>query len=62
MNESEKLVQFNCPVKLLELFDEVITGEYNNRTTALVYAMRQLIGELEENKRNRKIALKKGAT
>jgi metal-responsive CopG/Arc/MetJ family transcriptional regulator len=59
---SEEQVNFNCPSKLLAVFDKVIKGEFNNRTTALTHAMRQLIGELEENKRNRKIALKKGAT
>lgn len=58
MNEN-KLVNFNCPLKLLEVFDEAIKGTYGDRTDALMDAMRKLIQELEEQKRNRNIAKQK---
>ena len=45
-----KLVQFNCPVKLLEVFDEVIADEYSDRTNGLLEAMRLFIRTLEERK------------
>jgi len=39
----DKLVNFRCPLKLLEEFDETIKGRYRNRTDALLDAMDDLI-------------------
>lgn len=46
MTES-KLVNFNCPAKLLEEFDEAIKERYGDRTDALLDAMRKLLKELK---------------
>jgi metal-responsive CopG/Arc/MetJ family transcriptional regulator len=49
-----KCIEFNCPVKLLEVFDEVIQEYYADRTKALLEAMRDFIRKLEEEKRQRR--------
>jgi len=41
-----KLVNFNCPLKLLAEFDEAIKSRYSGRTDALLDAMRDLIEKL----------------
>jgi metal-responsive CopG/Arc/MetJ family transcriptional regulator len=51
-------VNFNCPAKLLEVFDETIKGFYSDRTDALLDAMRDLIRKLEEQKRLAAVAAK----
>jgi len=38
-----KLVNFRCPLELLEEFDEIIKARYRNRTDALLDAMDDLI-------------------
>jgi metal-responsive CopG/Arc/MetJ family transcriptional regulator len=48
MEKDEKQVVFNCPVKLLEEFDEKIKGHYGNRTEALCAAMRLLLASFKE--------------
>jgi hypothetical protein len=48
MANDEKQVVFNCPVKLLEIFDEKIKGRYSNRTHGLCAAMQLLLDTLKE--------------
>jgi metal-responsive CopG/Arc/MetJ family transcriptional regulator len=56
LSDNEKYVGFHCPIKLLEVFDEVIKGRYSHRTNALLDAMRDLIRKVEEQKRQREAA------
>jgi metal-responsive CopG/Arc/MetJ family transcriptional regulator len=48
MEKDEKQVNFNCPAKLLEEFDEKIKGHYGDRTDAITEAMRLLLATLKE--------------
>ncbi len=48
MNEETKLVNFNAPKKLLEEFDIAIKDRYNDRTDALLDAMRKLMRDLKD--------------
>jgi Arc/MetJ-type ribon-helix-helix transcriptional regulator len=46
-----KLVNFDCPLKLLEDFDEMVaSGEFDNRAAALRVAMRDLIKKSKKNR------------
>jgi hypothetical protein len=56
-----KLVNYNCPPKLLEVFDEITGPFFSSRTDALLTAMRDLIMKLEEDKRQAAVAVEKGA-
>ena len=44
-----KLVNFVCPIELLEVFDKAWNGKYNTRTDALLDLMRKFV----ENKRKK---------
>jgi metal-responsive CopG/Arc/MetJ family transcriptional regulator len=50
---AKKYVGFKPPLKLVEVFDEVTKGRYGTRTAALEEAMRVLIRQEEEEKRQR---------
>ena len=43
-----RLVNFVCPIELLEVFDRTWNGKYNTRTDAFLDLMRKFI---EQNKR-----------
>ena len=50
---STKLVNFVCPIELLELFDKAWNGKYNTRTDAFLDLMRKFV---ERNNRKKEEA------